>query len=91
MVFGDFLAFGGSRVGSILRPRTFIIFVYVSNLSFINLNIFSWLDNTNIDQHMTEILLIFVTNPTNTLIKGSTLSGLCQKRMGGYFEGREFT
>ena len=76
MVFGMFHSFGRSRVGSILIPRTLIIFMYMSTLILIKLNILSWLNNTNRYQNMTEILMMFVTNTTKTSMKGYTINRL---------------
>ena len=77
MVFGVFLEFGRYSICSISRTRTFGIFVSVSTLSLINIYILSWMDHTSRDQHMTEIILVFVTNPTKTSMKDSNLSSLC--------------
>ena len=81
MVFGMFLAFEGSSVCYILIPRTFRIFMYVSTLLLINLNVLIILDNKNREQHMIDILIMFVTTITKTPEKGYTLSSLCQKKI----------
>ena len=65
--------------------RTLIIFMYVLTLPLIKLNILSWLNNTNRYQHMTEILMMFVTNTTKKSMKGYTINRLFRKRIPNQF------